>query len=83
VLGIELLCFLSKTTEAGEIGSEVKSSHCSSTGLEFGSQFPFTAAHNCLKLQIQRIWCPLLPSESNYSHVYIPHINTQTLKLIR
>lgn len=53
-------------------GSAVRITSCSSRGTKFDSQHPFRAAHNCLSLQLQENWCPLLDSTSLCAHLHIP-----------
>jgi hypothetical protein len=53
-------------------GSAVRITSCSSRGTKFDSQHPFRAAHNCLSLQLQENWCPLLDSTSLCTHLHIP-----------
>lgn len=59
-------------------GSEVNrliKSLFSFSGPGFCSQHPHQKSYNCLWLQFQRIWCPLLVSAGNCTHVV--HINSQ------
>lgn len=51
----------------------IKRTYCSCRGPEVSSQHPYQVANNHLKLQLQRIQCPLLASAGTCTHMYIIH----------
>lgn len=62
-------------------GSTVKSTYCSLRVHRVSSLHPCQAAHSCLYLHFQRIWCPLA-SSGTYKHLLSINLpkNTYTHK---